>query len=94
MAPKASIAVYGFEETLRRRDFEDGSGVPLFFLGFNAEGEAVAGVRFHGPLESSHQANMIEEMADSHRTSPTSPRSSIARFSFGALESQRGLVKG
>jgi len=30
--------------------------VPLFILGFDADGSAVAGVRFHGPLEGSHQA--------------------------------------
>ena len=56
---------YGFEETLRRRDFEDGNGVPLFFLGFAPDGEAVAGIRFHGPLEGSHEACLIDEMAAS-----------------------------
>jgi nitroreductase len=56
---------YGFEETLRRRDFEDGAGVALFFLGFAPSGEAVAGVRLHGPLDGSHQANLLEEMAAS-----------------------------
>ena len=56
---------YGFEETLRRREFEDGAGVSLFFLGFSPDGEAVAGVRFHGPLEGSHQTALIEEMAAS-----------------------------
>jgi nitroreductase len=56
---------HGFEDTLRRRDLEEGHGVPLFFIGFAPDGEAVAGVRFHGPLESSHQAALIEEMAES-----------------------------
>lgn len=56
---------HGFEGTLRRQELEEGHGVPLFFLGFNAEGEPVAGVRFHGPLETSHQAALIEEMAAS-----------------------------
>jgi molybdopterin/thiamine biosynthesis adenylyltransferase len=56
---------HGFEGTLRRQELEDGHDVPLFFLGFNAEGEPVAGVRFHGPLEGSHQAFLMEEMADS-----------------------------
>jgi len=36
--------------------------VPLFILGFDADGSAVAGVRFHGPLEGSHQAAIIEEI--------------------------------
>lgn len=55
----------GFEETLRRRELEEGIGVALFFLGFAPDGNAVAGVRFHGPLESSHQAAIMEEMAGS-----------------------------
>ncbi|MFI5035633.1 MAG: Rv1355c family protein [Acidimicrobiales bacterium] len=54
---------HGFEGTLRRQELEDGHGVSLFFLGFNPEGHAVAGVRFHGPLEGSFQAALIEEMS-------------------------------
>lgn len=56
---------HGFEGTLRRKEFEDGHGVSLFFLGFASDGEAVAGVRFHGPLEGSYQAILIDEMASS-----------------------------
>jgi len=55
----------GFEGTLRRLELEEGNGVPLFILGFDADGSAVAGVRFHGPLEGSHQAAIIEEMSSS-----------------------------
>ncbi len=55
----------GFEGTLRRRDLEEGNGVALFFIGFATDGEAVAGVRFHGPLESSFDAAILEEMAAS-----------------------------
>jgi hypothetical protein len=84
---------YGFEETLRRRDFEDGSGVPLFFLGFNAEGEAVAGVRFHGPLESSHQANMIEEMAAAPDIADIAALID-SEVRFGALEVKGAWSKG
>jgi hypothetical protein len=84
---------YGFEETLRRRDFEDGSGVPLFFLGFNADGEAVAGVRFHGPLESSHQANMIEEMADAPDIDDIAALID-SEVRFGALEVKGAWSKG
>ncbi len=83
----------GVEETLRRRDFEEGNGVPLFFLGFNAEGEAVAGVRFHGPLEGSHQAEMVEEMADS--TDIDEIKATIDREAkFGAIESKGAWSKG
>ena len=56
---------HGFEGTLRRKELEDGRGVSLFFIGFSPEGQAVAGVRFHGPLENSHQAFLLEEMAAS-----------------------------
>ena len=56
---------YGFERAFRRWDFESGEGVHLFFLGYAPDGEVVAGVRFHGPLEGSHQAHVIEEMAAS-----------------------------
>src|SRR5664280_2092969 len=55
----------GFESTLRRVELEEGNGVSLFILAFDTDGNAVAGVRFHGPLEGSHQAAIIEEMASS-----------------------------
>ena len=50
---------HGLEGTVRRKDFEDGNGVSLFFLGFAPDGEVVAGVRFLGPLEGSYQAILI-----------------------------------
>ena len=55
----------GFEGTLRRLELEEGNDVSLFLLGFDPEGNAVAGVRFHGPLEGPHQAAIIDEMASS-----------------------------
>ena len=55
----------GFEGTLRRRELEEGEGVSLFFLGFDPDGRAVAGVRVHGPLDGSYQTALVEEMADS-----------------------------
>jgi molybdopterin/thiamine biosynthesis adenylyltransferase len=84
---------YGFEETLHRREFEDGSGVPLFFLGFSPDGEAVAGVRFHGPLESSHQAALIEEMADSPDINEIAALID-GEVRFGAIESKGAWSKG
>ena len=59
---------FGFEETLRRQDLEEGIGVSLFFLGFDAAGEAVAGVRCHGPLQAGDEAFLLEEMAESPRS--------------------------
>ncbi len=56
---------HGFEGTLRRRELEEGTNVALFFLGLTPDGDAVAGVRFHGPLDSNHQAAIMEEMESS-----------------------------
>ncbi|MDE3221940.1 MAG: Rv1355c family protein [Acidobacteriota bacterium] len=55
----------GVEGTMRRRELEDGHNVSLFFLAFDADNNPVAGVRFHGPLEGSHEAAILEEMANS-----------------------------
>ena len=55
----------GVEGTMRRRELEDGRNVALFLLGFSPGGEPVAGVRFHGPLEGSYEAAIMEEMANS-----------------------------
>ncbi|MGH3733372.1 MAG: Rv1355c family protein, partial [Acidimicrobiales bacterium] len=84
---------YGFEETLHRRDFEDGTGIPLFFLGFTPDGEVVAGVRFHGPLESSHQASMVEEMAASPDIDEIAALID-GEVRFGALEAKGAWSKG
>ena len=56
---------FGFEGKLHLQELEEGNGVSLFLLGFDAHGHAVAGVRCHGPLESSHQAFLMKEMGSS-----------------------------
>lgn len=56
---------YGFEDTLRRKELEAGTGVSLFFLAFNQDNVPVAGVRIHGPLENRYQAAILGEMAAS-----------------------------
>ena len=56
---------FGTEDALRRQILDDGDGVPLFFLGFDAHGEPVAGVRVHGPLDASYQAILMQEMGGS-----------------------------
>jgi hypothetical protein len=56
---------YGFEATLRRQELEAGDGVSLFIIGFAPDGQAVGGLRFYGPLEGSHEAAMMVEMAAS-----------------------------
>ena len=64
-AAEGKYRSHGFEGTLRRQELEDGEGVALFYLGFDATGRAVAGVRYHGPLEGSYQAAISEEMSTS-----------------------------
>jgi molybdopterin/thiamine biosynthesis adenylyltransferase/nitroreductase len=56
---------FGFVDTLRRQNLEDGHGVSLFFLGFDAAGEAVAGVRCHGPLDEGERTFLVDEIGDS-----------------------------
>lgn len=56
---------FGFEETLRRRELEEGTGIALFFLAYDTENRVVGGVRVHGPLENRHQAAILGEMAAS-----------------------------
>jgi nitroreductase len=53
---------FGTEDALRRKELEDGNGVPLFFLGFDHDGQVVAGERCHGPLEGSHQFVLMQEL--------------------------------
>lgn len=84
---------HGFEGTLRRQELENGEGVPLFFLGFSPDGEPVAGVRFHGPLEGSHQAFLMEEMAASPEIDDI--RAMIDKeIRLGALEVKGAWSKG
>ncbi|MGB7104833.1 MAG: Rv1355c family protein [Acidimicrobiales bacterium] len=84
---------YGFERAFRRWDFESGDGVHLFFLGFAPSGEVVAGVRFHGPLEGSHQAHVIEEMAASPDIEEIATLIDH-EVRLGALESKGAWSKG
>jgi hypothetical protein len=56
---------FGFEGKLHLQDLDEGNGVSLFFVGFDTNGSPVAGVRCHGPLESSQQAFLLQEMGSS-----------------------------
>ena len=84
---------HGFEGTLRRQELEEGADVPLFFIGFNADDEPVAGVRFHGPVEGSHQVYLMEEMAASPEIDDI--RALIdSEIRLGALEVKGAWSKG
>jgi molybdopterin/thiamine biosynthesis adenylyltransferase/nitroreductase len=84
---------HGFEGTLHRQELEEGNGVSLFFLGFAADGKVVAGVRCHGPLEGSHQAALIEEMATSPEVDDFA-RLIDAHIAHGAIEIKGAFSKG
>src|SRR5579863_3325017 len=55
----------GSEGKLHLQELDEGTGVSLFLLGFDDHGVPVAGVRCHGPLESSDQAFLLQEMGSS-----------------------------
>jgi len=84
---------FGFENTLRRQQLEDGDGVSLFFLGFDGNGEPVAGVRCHGPLGSSHHAFLVDEMGDSPEIDQM-VRTIDDQVSTGVLEIKGAWSKG
>jgi molybdopterin/thiamine biosynthesis adenylyltransferase len=56
---------FGFEGKMHLQELEAGTGVSVFFLAFDPQGQPVAGVRCHGPMESSHQAFLLQEMGSS-----------------------------
>src|SRR5580704_17517329 len=56
---------FGFEGKLHLQELDEGNGVSLFILGFDSDGNVVAGVRCHGPLEASHEAFLLQEMGAS-----------------------------
>lgn len=84
---------HGFEETLRRRDLEEGNGVSLFILGFDADGEVVAGVRCHGPLENVQDAAIIEELAAS-RELHLIEQTIEEHLRYGVIEIKGAFSKG
>jgi hypothetical protein len=84
---------FGFEDALRRRELEDGSLVGLFYLGFDREGRAVAGVRCHGPLTSIQDAALMDELASSPDL-PEIARTIEGQLSLGIIEIKGAWSKG
>jgi molybdopterin/thiamine biosynthesis adenylyltransferase len=56
---------HGLDPILNRTALESGTGVSLFWVGFDELGRIVAGMRFHGPLDSVASSSALEEMATS-----------------------------
>jgi hypothetical protein len=84
---------FGFEGKLHLQELDEGNGVSLFFLGFDADDNAVAGVRFHGPLEASHQAFLLEEMGSSPEIGMLA-RAIDDEVRLGAIEIKGAWSKG
>ncbi len=84
---------FGFEGKLHLQELEEGNGVPLFFLGIDDRGHAVAGVRCHGPFESSHQAFILREMGGSTEIDMIA-RTIDAGIRLGVIEIKGAWSKG
>jgi nitroreductase len=84
---------FGFEGKLHLQELDEGSGVSLFFLGFDLDGRPVAGVRCHGPLESSHQAFLPREMGSSPEIDMLN-RTIDAEAPLGVVEIKGAWSKG
>ncbi len=59
------FARYGLGDLVDRRALERADGVPLFFVGVDADDQVVAGLRCHGPLEGPATSQVLAEMASS-----------------------------
>jgi hypothetical protein len=58
-----AYAKYGVGEAINRPKLNDAEGVSTFALGRRADGKAMAGVRFHGPLNRAEDSSSLVEMA-------------------------------
>jgi hypothetical protein len=58
-----AYAKRGVEASLPLALLESGEGISLFFLGYDGKGEAVTGIRYHGPLSRVEEAALISEMS-------------------------------
>jgi nitroreductase len=84
---------FGFEGKLHLRELDEGTGVSLFFLGFDPRGNPVAGVRCHGPLESSNEAFVLQEMGASPEIGMLA-RTIDDEVSLGVVEIKGAWSKG
>lgn len=62
---EARYRKHGLDPILDRRSLESGAGVSLFWVGLDESRRVVAGMRFHGPLDSTADSRALEEMASS-----------------------------
>jgi molybdopterin/thiamine biosynthesis adenylyltransferase len=56
---------HGLAPIFDRPSLESGNGVSLFWVGFDDSGRLVAGMRFHGPLDSAAGSGALEELSTS-----------------------------
>jgi len=62
---EARYKKHGYAPVLGRDEIQQGQGVSMFFVGFDAHEKVVAGVRVHGPLSVTSQVQALAEMAGS-----------------------------
>jgi hypothetical protein len=62
---EARYKKHGYAPVLGRDEIQQGQGVSMFFVGFDAHEKVVAGVRVHGPLSATSQVQALAEMAGS-----------------------------
>jgi hypothetical protein len=82
---------YGVECVLDRPGLEDGGSVSLFWRAVTLEGELVAGVRCHGPIDDGAEVYAFKELAGHPRLDEF--RWTVwARRQLGAIEAKGGWV--
>jgi molybdopterin/thiamine biosynthesis adenylyltransferase len=81
------FARYGLGDLVDRRTLERAEGVPLFFVGVDADDQVVAGLRCYGPLEGPAASQALAEMARSPEAGEHE-RLIAATAPYGVIESK------
>lgn len=79
-------------EVLDLPELERGDTTSLFFVAIGPDEDVVAGVRFHGPLQSSADAYALKEFASDPTGVETIQRLIETRLAFGVTEIKGGWV--
>jgi hypothetical protein len=88
----ASYQKFGVLKVLDLDALSSGDTTSLFFVAIGPDEKVVAGVRFHGPLNSSADAYALEEFASDPKGVATIRRLIDDRLKFGITEIKGGWV--
>lgn len=83
---------HGVENALDLESFASGDSTSLFFVAFSPEGDVVAGVRMHGPLQESSEAHALLEFASDPAGVAKVSQLIDDRLPFGVIEIKGGWV--